>query len=39
MANVARHQGDLNAESKSTRQVWRVLIVEDDVEIARMLGE
>ncbi|WP_164547177.1 MULTISPECIES: response regulator [unclassified Mesorhizobium] len=39
MANVARHQGDLNAESKSTRQVWRILIVEDDVEIARMLGE
>lgn len=41
MANVARqrHQGELAAESKSARQGARILIVEDDAEIARMLGE
>lgn len=32
-------QIDLNAEFRSARQGWRVLIVEDDIEIARMLGE
>ena len=30
---------DLNAEFKSPRQGSRILIVEDDIEIARMLGE
>jgi len=30
---------DLNAEFKSARQGSRILIVEDDIEIARMLGE
>ena len=30
---------DLNAEFKSPRQGPQILIVEDDVEIARMLGE
>jgi two-component system OmpR family response regulator len=43
MANsgIARqgHQSDLDAESKSARQGSRILIVEDDLEIARMLGE
>ncbi|CCV14568.1 DNA-binding response regulator in two-component regulatory system with EnvZ [Mesorhizobium sp. STM 4661] len=41
MANVARqrHQSEMAAESKSARQGSRILIVEDDAEIARMLGE
>ncbi|WP_164831886.1 response regulator, partial [Mesorhizobium sp. M7A.F.Ca.CA.004.05.2.1] len=34
-----RHQSDLSAESRSARQGSRILIVEDDLEIARMLGE
>jgi two-component system OmpR family response regulator len=34
-----RHQSDLSAEARSARQGSRILIVEDDLEIARMLGE
>ncbi|AMY00194.1 response regulator transcription factor [Mesorhizobium ciceri] len=34
-----RHQSDLSAESTSARQGSRILIVEDDLEIARMLGD
>ncbi|WP_164873858.1 response regulator transcription factor [Mesorhizobium sp. M7A.F.Ce.TU.012.03.2.1] len=34
-----RHQSDLSAESRSAWQGSRILIVEDDLEIARMLGE
>ena len=34
-----RHPSDLGAESRSTRQGSRILIVEDDREIARMLGD
>ncbi|PWJ87386.1 two-component system OmpR family response regulator [Mesorhizobium loti] len=36
-ANASR--SDLNAKFKSARQDSRILIVEDDIEIARMLGE
>lgn len=34
-----RHRSDLDAESRSARQGSHILIVEDDFEIARMLGE
>nr|WP_195174105.1 response regulator transcription factor [Mesorhizobium sp. INR15] len=34
-----RHTRDLSAEPRSARQGWHILIVEDDLEIARMLGE
>lgn len=38
-AAVSSSRSDLNAEFRSPRQGPHILIVEDDIEIARMLGE